>query len=147
MVLRQELIDGMEAARKNPVLGLLAVAEVGDQDSTVLKLPASALGTARVPGRSRTGQRVEHVGSTSVPGLAAKPVIDIQVSTADVAAEDLYSAPLERAGVQLRYRDNQHRFFRPFPGRSWDVHVHVCAAGSRWERRHLLVRGLPPRQC
>ena len=85
-------------------------------------------------------QRVEHVGSTSVPGLAAKPVIDIQVSTADLAAEDLYSAPLERAGVQLRYRDDQHRYYRPFAGRPWDVHVHVCAAGSRWERRHVLFR-------
>ena len=86
------------------------------------------------------GQRVEHVGSTAVPGLAAKPVIDIQVSMPDVAAENRYIAPLERAGVQLRYRDNQHRFFRPFPGRPWDVHVHVCAAGSGWERRHLLFR-------
>jgi GrpB-like predicted nucleotidyltransferase (UPF0157 family) len=86
------------------------------------------------------GERVEHVGSTAVPGLAAKPVIDIQVSVPDLAAEDLYTAPLERAGVQLRYRDNQHRFFRPFPGRPWDVHVHVCAAGSPWERRHLLFR-------
>jgi GrpB-like predicted nucleotidyltransferase (UPF0157 family) len=86
------------------------------------------------------GQRIEHVGSTSVPGLAAKPVIDIQVSMPDLAAEGLYTAQLERAGVQLRYRDDQHRFFRPFPGRPWDVHVHVCAAGSRWERRHLLFR-------
>jgi GrpB-like predicted nucleotidyltransferase (UPF0157 family) len=86
------------------------------------------------------GQRVEHIGSTSVPGLAAKPVIDIQVSMPDLAAESLYTAPLERAGVQLRYRDDQHRFFRPRSGRPWDVHVHVCAAGSAWERRHLLFR-------
>jgi GrpB-like predicted nucleotidyltransferase (UPF0157 family) len=55
-------------------------------------------------------QRVEHVGSTAVPGLAAKPVIDIQLSTADLAAEALYCAPLERMGVQLRYRDYQHCF-------------------------------------
>lgn len=85
-------------------------------------------------------QRVEHVGSTSVPGLAAKPVIDILVSTADLAAEALYCAPLDRAGLQLRYRDDQHRYFRPVAGRPWDVHVHVCAAGSAWERRHLLFR-------
>ena len=85
-------------------------------------------------------RRVEHVGSTAVTGLAAKPVIDIQVSTADLAAEDLYSGPLERAGMQLRYRDDQHRYFRPLAGRPWDVHVHVCAAGSDWERRHLLFR-------
>jgi GrpB-like predicted nucleotidyltransferase (UPF0157 family) len=58
----------------------------------------------------------------------------------NLAADDLYTAPLERAGVQLRYRDDQHRFFRPRSGRPWDVHVHVCAAGSGWERRHLLFR-------
>lgn len=85
-------------------------------------------------------RRIEHVGSTSVPGLAAKPVIDIQVSVADLAAEDLYRAPLERTGVQLRYRDDEHRFFRPFAGQPWDVHVHLCAVGSHWERRHLLFR-------
>jgi GrpB-like predicted nucleotidyltransferase (UPF0157 family) len=85
-------------------------------------------------------ERIEHVGSTSVPGLAAKPVIDIQLSVADVAAEDRYRGPLERTGVQLRYRDDEHRFFRPVAGRPWDVHVHVCGTGSDWERRHLLLR-------
>jgi GrpB-like predicted nucleotidyltransferase (UPF0157 family) len=87
-----------------------------------------------------SARRIEHVGSTSVPGLAAKPVIDIQVSVGNVAAEDLYVAALERAGVQLRYRDDEHRFFRPPAGEPWDVHVHVCAADSAWERRHLLFR-------
>lgn len=84
-------------------------------------------------------QRVEHVGSTSVPGPAAKPVIDIQVSTADLAAEALDCAPLERVGAQLRYREDQHRYFRPFAGQPWDVHA-CLRGGSRWERRHLLFR-------
>ena len=87
-----------------------------------------------------TALRIEHVGSTSVPGLAAKPIVDIQVSVADVNEESRYVAPLERAGVQLRSRDDLHRYFRPFPGQPRDVHVHVCASGSEWERQHLVFR-------
>jgi GrpB-like predicted nucleotidyltransferase (UPF0157 family) len=84
--------------------------------------------------------RIEHVGSTAVPGLPAKPVIDIQVSVRDIDDEDGYVPALESAGVQLRSRDAQHRYFRPFAGRPRDVHVHVCATESEWEREHLLFR-------
>jgi GrpB-like predicted nucleotidyltransferase (UPF0157 family) len=84
--------------------------------------------------------RIEHVGSTAVEGLAAEPIIDVQVSVIDLGAEDLYVEGLERAGVQLRSRDELHRYFRPFPGKIRDVHVHVCGVGSEWERDHLLFR-------
>jgi len=97
-----------------------------------------------------TARRIEHVGSTSVPGLPAKPIIDIQISVDDLDNELRYVPPLERAGVQLRSRDEQHRYFRPFPDQPRNVHVHVCAAGSAWEREHLLFRGYlrahPPAQ-
>ncbi len=84
--------------------------------------------------------RIEHVGSTAVPGLAAKPVIDVQISVDDVADESRYVPGIESVGIQLRSREDDHRFFRPFAGRPRDVHVHVCSLGSRWERRHLLFR-------
>ncbi len=84
--------------------------------------------------------RIEHVGSTAVPGLAAKPVIDVQISVDDVRHESRYVPGIESVGIQLRSREDEHRFFRPFAGRPRDVHVHVCTAGSRWERRHLLFR-------
>lgn len=84
--------------------------------------------------------RVEHIGSTSVPGLMAKPIVDIQVSVGDVADESRYVPQIEAIGMQLRSRDHVHRFFRPFAGLPRDVHVHVCASGSEWERRHLLFR-------
>lgn len=89
-----------------------------------------------------TARRIDHVGSTAVPGLPAKPVVDIQVSVADVTAEEAYAPALEGLGVQLRSRDALHRFFRPFAGRPRDVHVHVCEAGSAWEADHLLFRDL-----
>lgn len=88
----------------------------------------------------RTAIRIEHVGSTSVPGLAAKPIVDIQVSVAELGAESRYVPPLQAAGLVLRSRDELHRYFRPPAGQPRQVHVHVCAAGGRWERDHLLFR-------
>lgn len=81
--------------------------------------------------------RIDHVGSTAVPRLAAKPIIDIEVSVADVEHEDSYKPTLERAGYEIRVREPAHRMFRT-PG--FDVHVHVCDRGGSWERRHLLFR-------
>jgi len=87
-----------------------------------------------------TAERIEHVGSTAVPGLPAKPIIDIQISVADPEFESSYAPMIESLGVQLRSRDRLHRFFRPFSGLPRGVQVHVCATGSAWERRHLLFR-------
>lgn len=89
---------------------------------------------------SNTAKRIEHIGSTAVPGLPAKPVIDIQVSVLDLDIESSYVPAVEALGVQLRSRDDLHRYFRPFSGLPRDVQVHVCSFGSGWERRHLLFR-------
>ena len=88
----------------------------------------------------RAAIRIEHVGSTSVPGLAAKPIVDVQVSVADLGGEPRYVPPLEAIGLVLRSRDALHRYFRPPAGQPREVHVHVCAAGGQWERDHLLFR-------
>jgi GrpB-like predicted nucleotidyltransferase (UPF0157 family) len=87
-----------------------------------------------------TALRTEHVGSTSVPGLAAKPVIDIQVSVADIADEARYVGRLEPLGLQLGNRDDVHRYFSPVPEQPRELHLHLCQAGSGWERDHLLFR-------
>jgi GrpB-like predicted nucleotidyltransferase (UPF0157 family) len=92
---------------------------------------APALGDAAI--------RIDHVGSTAVPGLPAKPTVDIQVSVRGLEDES-YVALLAAIGLQLRSRDTLHRYFRPFAGAPRDVHVHVCPAGSAWEREHLLFR-------
>jgi GrpB-like predicted nucleotidyltransferase (UPF0157 family) len=81
--------------------------------------------------------RVEHVGSTAVPGLAAKPIVDILVVVDDPDDEAGYLDAMEGAGYELRVREAGHRMFRT-PER--DVHVHVWKAGSEDERRHLLFR-------
>ena len=84
--------------------------------------------------------RIEHVGSTAVPEMPAKPVVDIQVSVDDLENEMSYAPAIESLGVQLRSRDEDHRYFRPFAGRPREVHIHVCRAGGEWEVRHLLFR-------
>lgn len=84
--------------------------------------------------------RVEHIGSTSVPGLAAKPVVDILVSVTHLEHEDSYRPGIEGLGLILRAREADNRFFRPPAGRPRTVHVHVCKIGSSWESVHLRFR-------
>jgi GrpB-like predicted nucleotidyltransferase (UPF0157 family) len=84
--------------------------------------------------------RVEHIGSTSVDGLAAKPIIDILVVVADPAREDLYLPGMLSAGYELRVREpefEEHRMFRT-PER--DVHVHFFPANSGEIERYLQFR-------
>ncbi len=80
-------------------------------------------------------RRVEHVGSTAVPGLAAKPIVDILVAVEDPDNDGGYLDALETTGYELRVREAGHRMFRT-PERD----VHVWKAGSDDERRHLLFR-------
>lgn len=84
--------------------------------------------------------RIDHVGSTAVPGLAAKPVIDIQVSVPDVEREEAFRAPIEAQGFRLRWIEVGHRYFRPPPELPRLCQIHVCSIGSDWEWRHLLFR-------
>ncbi len=86
--------------------------------------------------------RLEHVGSTAVPGLAAKPIIDLQVSVASLAPRNVYVCCLEQAGyvfvpdpASLDY----HFFAKPLE-RPRSHHVHVCRAESGHEFRHVAVR-------
>lgn len=81
--------------------------------------------------------RVEHIGSTAVPGLAAKPIIDIDLSVADLDDEAAWLPDLLAAGYVLRVREPGHRMVRT---PELDVHLHVCAIGSEWERVHLVFR-------
>ncbi|HEU5472832.1 MAG TPA: GrpB family protein [Actinophytocola sp.] len=79
--------------------------------------------------------RIEHTGSTSVPGLPAKPVIDIVLVVADTTAEPTYVPALERAGYVLRAREPEwyeHRLFyrRRDQGGDRDVNLHVFATAT-----------------
>jgi GrpB-like predicted nucleotidyltransferase (UPF0157 family) len=80
---------------------------------------------------------IEHIGSTSVPGLAAKPIIDIVVAVDDITAEEDYLNPLLAAGYELRVREPGHRLVRT-PAR--DVHVHLYEQNDPAVDEYLLLR-------
>jgi GrpB-like predicted nucleotidyltransferase (UPF0157 family) len=78
---------------------------------------------------------VEHIGSTAVPGLAAKPIVDILLIVPDVEDEAAYLPALERAGYVLRVREDGHRMLRTA---DLGVHLHVWADAEI--DRHLRFR-------
>ena len=86
--------------------------------------------------------RVDHVGSTAVPGLAAKPIIDLQLSVPAIDRVEIYREPLERLGylfVPDPESPDFHLFAKPAE-RPRTHHLHVCEAGSNHELRHLALR-------
>ena len=87
-------------------------------------------------------RRIEHNGSTAVPGLAAKPIIDIQISVERLRPLTAYAPALEALGyVHLSHADDAFApfFFRPA---AWPHthHVHVVEAGGAEEARTLAFR-------
>lgn len=89
---------------------------------------------------------VDHIGSTSVPGLAAKPIIDICLTVADSADESAYLGNLIEVGYEIRVREpefHQHRMVR---SHARDVHVHVFTVGSSEIDRYLVFRDWLRRQ-
>jgi GrpB-like predicted nucleotidyltransferase (UPF0157 family) len=84
--------------------------------------------------------QLEHVGSTSVPGLAAKPRIDILLVVADSADEPSYVTPLEAAGYVLRIREPEWHQHRVLKGPDTDINLHVFSRGSGEIDRMLRFR-------
>src|SRR5271156_6618188 len=93
--------------------------------------------------RATLGDRVlmlEHVGSTSVPGLAAKPIIDMILAVADSADEPAYVPAIESAGYVLHIREpewHQHRLFR---SHDTDINLHVYSVGCPEIDKMLMFR-------
>jgi GrpB-like predicted nucleotidyltransferase (UPF0157 family) len=86
------------------------------------------------------GAALEHVGSSSVPGLAARPVIDIDLTVADPGDERAYLTALAGAGFELRVREPwwyQHRMLRAV---SPSCHLHVFGYDSPELVKHRILR-------
>ncbi|MBB2948171.1 GrpB-like predicted nucleotidyltransferase (UPF0157 family) [Actinoplanes lutulentus] len=85
--------------------------------------------------------RIDHIGSTSVPGMAAKPIVDIQVSVASLEPVSVFRDPLVGCGWVYRAENAERtkRYFREGPGRP-RTHLHVRQAGSFSEQFALLFR-------
>lgn len=93
--------------------------------------------------RAILGDRVlqlEHVGSTAVPGLPAKPIIDMLLVLANSADEPAYLPSIETAGYVLRIREpdwNEHRLFK---GPDTNINLHVFSSGCPEIQRMLAFR-------
>lgn len=83
---------------------------------------------------------VEHVGSTSVPGLAAKPIIDIDLQLEDTEEESLYIPALEVLGYRLVLREPWWHGHRMLVSAEEDVNLHVWPADAPELVRHRLFR-------
>lgn len=83
---------------------------------------------------------LEHVGSTSIPGLAAKPIIDILLGVADSSDEASYVPALTAQGYRLHLREPDWEQHRLMKGERPNVNLHVFTAGSHEIRRMLAFR-------
>ena len=93
--------------------------------------------------RELLGDRVrllEHVGSTSVPGLPAKPIIDMLLAVADSADEPAYVPSMEAGGYAVRIREPDWHEHRVFKGPDTDINLHTFSEGSSEIARMLAFR-------
>jgi len=96
-------------------------------------------GNCGLPAHVLRGESVdiEHIGQTSVSGLAAKPIIDIVIAVDDITVEEDYLPQLLAAGYVLRVREPGHRLVRT---PELDVHVHIYQKADPAVTNYLLLR-------
>jgi GrpB-like predicted nucleotidyltransferase (UPF0157 family) len=101
----------------------------------------SLLGATLRSALGNTAIRIDHIGSTSIPGLDAKPIVDVQISVKSFEPLDAYRIPLDKLGYYLRTDNTEktERYFREKPGGK-RTHIHVTKAGSWSEQTQLLFR-------
>lgn len=88
--------------------------------------------------------RLEHIGSTAVPGLCAKPVLDILLGVPSLAEAEAFIPALVAAGFVYRPEHESliadRRYFVRPPGASLRVHLHAVVLGGALWRQHLHFR-------
>ena len=119
-----------------PLVGKVLVVEYDPNWPKQFALEASKIRAALGEG----ALLLEHVGSTSVPGLAAKPILDILLVVADSAEETSYVPALENAGYVLRIREPEWFEHRVLKGADPAVNMHVFSPGCTETERMLLMR-------
>lgn len=83
---------------------------------------------------------IEHIGSTSVPGLTAKPIIDILLVVADAGKEEDYMDALCQNGYTLRIKEPDFENHHMFKGPDIDINLHVFSKGSNEINKYLIFR-------
>lgn len=131
-----EELQAVTVGPRVPLNGTIFLAEYDPEWPRLFEREAARL-------RSLLGPRalqVEHVGSTSVPGLCAKPILDVLLVVADSADEADYLPPLESAGYTLRIREPDWYEHRMLKGPDTDLNLHVFSTGAVEITRMLTFR-------
>jgi GrpB-like predicted nucleotidyltransferase (UPF0157 family) len=131
--------EEVQRGRIGPVIphnGPITIAEYDPAWPVLYSREASRIRSAL----GRSAMLIEHAGSTSVPGLAAKPIIDIVLAVPDSADEPAYVPGLEAAGYILRLREPEWFEHRLFSGPDTDINLHVFTAGAAEIDKMLLFR-------
>jgi GrpB-like predicted nucleotidyltransferase (UPF0157 family) len=118
---------------------LAAPIEVADYDSAWPRLYEREAARIRSILNNRV-VRIEHVGSTSVYGLAAKPIIDIVLEVPDSSDEAAYVPDMEAAGYVPRIREPDWFEHRLFKGPDTNINLHTFSAGCAEVDRMLIFR-------
>ena len=132
----EEQIRSVQVGELKPLVGPIQVVDYDPAWPGLFEREAERV-------RATLGDRVlllEHIGSTSVPGLAAKPRIDMLLAVANSADESSYVPALEAAAYVLQVREPDWYEHRMFKGPDTDINLHVYSLGCPEIDRVLLFR-------
>jgi len=133
---REDELQAVTIGAPNRVDGPIVLAEYDPAWAVLYEREAERV-NATLGSRVRL---LEHAGSTSVPGLAAKPIIDMVLAVADSADEAAYVPQLESAGYVLRIREPDWHEHRLFKGPETNINLHTFSDGSSEISRMLAFR-------
>jgi GrpB-like predicted nucleotidyltransferase (UPF0157 family) len=132
----EEQIQAIHVGALTPLVQPIHIADYDAEWPRLFEREAARL-------QATLGDRIlslEHIGSTSVPRLAAKPIIDMLLVLANSADEPAYVPDLEAAGYVLRVREPDWYEHRLFKGPDTDINLHVFTSGCPEIDRVLLFR-------
>ena len=132
----EEYLDAVTIGERKPLNSTVRLAPYDPEWPAQFSLLANRIRAAL----SEKVLMLEHVGSTSVPGLSAKPVIDMVLAVADSADEPSYVPPLEEQGFMLRIREDDWFEHRMLKAPDIDGNLHVFSDGSNEIDRMLTLR-------
>ena len=135
MPMTDEQIRAAHIGDAKPLNGRIALVDYDPRWAGLFEREA-----ARIRAVVSEALRIEHVGSTSVPGLPAKPILDIVLVVTDSADEAAYVPVLESTGYRLHIRESDWYEHRMFKGPDTDINLHAFSAGCPEVDRMLMFR-------
>jgi GrpB-like predicted nucleotidyltransferase (UPF0157 family) len=146
--LTEEQIRANTVGELKPLSGRIQIVDYDPQWPQLFEREAHRIRAALGP----QALKIEHTGSTSVPGLVAKPIIDVLLVVTDSGDEETYLPALEAAGYLLRIREAHWYEHRMFNGPDTEMNLHVFSSGCSeidrmlkfrdWLRSHAADRDL-----